>query len=183
MPKPYFNNKQDIINSILRVNHAGEYGAIRIYKGQLKSVTSDKDYNLINHMLRQEEVHFDYFNNIMIKKKIRPTILMPIWHYGGYAIGFISSFLGGKYAMTVTEAVEEVIDEHYNNQIIALNNDDLSEDNNDLINNIIKFQSEEIEHKNIAEEYQNYKHNFISSVLYSFTQKICKISILLSKKI
>lgn len=134
--------KNSRIKEIIRVNQAGEFGAKRIYEGQLKALKkSDK----IRHMLDQELEHLNKFNEIMVERRVRPTILNPIWSIGGFALGFLTAKMGEKAAMACTVAVEDVIDEHYKNQI-----DELGDNETELKNTISKFRDEEIEHKNTA---------------------------------
>ena len=108
---------QDKIDEIIRVNHAGEYGAQRIYSGQIRFCKKEKLREKLEKIIEEEFEHFEYFNKTMVKKRTRPTVLSPIWHHGGYALGAFTSILGEKYVHACTEAVEEVIVEHYNEQI------------------------------------------------------------------
>ena len=139
--------KTEQIHQALRVNHAGEYGAKQIYKGQLAVFKLKKDQenvDLIQHMKDQEDIHFDYFNQKIIAEKIRPTLMQPIWQVAGFALGFVTAVMGKKAAMACTVAVEEVIDEHYQNQINNL------ECNSDLKEKIEQFRQEELEHRDIG---------------------------------
>ncbi|MGV2432959.1 MAG UNVERIFIED_CONTAM: demethoxyubiquinone hydroxylase family protein [Rickettsiaceae bacterium] len=144
MPRPYFHDKESHIDEILRVNHAGEYGAIRIYQGQIARISENK--STIEEMLLQEEEHLTYFKNEITKRKTRPTLLMPLWHVGGYIMGYFTAFLGPKYAMLCTEAVEEVIDEHYAKQHELLQ----SLGDKELANKVEQHRLDEVEHKKIA---------------------------------
>jgi ubiquinone biosynthesis monooxygenase Coq7 len=110
------------IAEIIRVNQAGEYGAKCIYEGQIAALKKfrDPDVEVIKHMYEQELEHLEYFNKELVDRKIRPTIMQPIWHFGSYALGYVSGKLGVKAAMACTEAVEEVIEKHYNDQILYL---------------------------------------------------------------
>ena len=114
MPRPYFHDKSAHIDEMLRIDHAGEYGAIRIYKGQLKAIIESRE--LISEMLEQEQEHLEYFEEEIRNRNTRPTLLMPFWHVFGYALGYLSAKAGTKYAMLCTEAVEGVIDKHYSSQ-------------------------------------------------------------------
>ncbi|MBP9752526.1 MAG: demethoxyubiquinone hydroxylase family protein, partial [Proteobacteria bacterium] len=101
---------QTIISQMIRVNQAGEYGAKRIYKGQL-DFTKDKDQKeIIHHMAIQEEEHLDYFNKLMVEHNVRPTLLHPFWHVGGYLMGAICAKIDPKLAHACTIAVEDIID-------------------------------------------------------------------------
>ncbi len=167
--------KTQRIEQMIRVNHAGEYGAKRIYLGQLAVLKNPEDQALLKHMAAQEEVHLDYFTKSMQQARIRPSFLLPLWHVLGYALGAGTAFLGKNSAMVVTEAVEEVIDQHYQEQLrvadIPL----------DLANNIEKFRQEEVEHHNIAQTNMT-DLNLGHKLLYQMVKLGCKISIKLAKK-
>ena len=178
MPRPNFQNKNNKLAEIIRVNHAGEYGAKVIYEGQLKFIKNSQEISLIHSMLEQEKIHLDYFSNQLIERKIRPSALLPLWHIGGYVLGSLSSLLGIKAAMLVTQSVEEVIEEHYQEQLDYLSIIDTEEA---LYSNIQKFQHDEIEHKHIAIEHDSEKTMF-APILANIVKNICKVSINLSKK-
>jgi 3-demethoxyubiquinol 3-hydroxylase len=133
------------IASCIRVNHAGEYGAKRIYQGQIAFTKNHKSKNLIKHMQKQEEVHLEFFEQEIANRKVRPSLLNPIWHIGGFALGAVTAIMGEKAAMACTEAVEDVINEHYLEQLEALPDEEKY-----LKENIEKFRQEELEHKEIA---------------------------------
>ena len=139
------------VEEFIRVDHAGERGAIKIYEGQLLALnTLIKDEDLkktIEEMKRQEKVHCEYFENEIRKRNIKPTKLLPLWDLIGVGLGFGSTILGKKAAMLCTASVEEVIDKHYLNQINQLDSDE-----NDLKEKIKKFREDEIHHKDIAYE-------------------------------
>lgn len=179
MAKPEFYNINNKVAEIIRVNHAGEYGAKRIYEGQLQYIKDGADAALINSMLRQEKEHLDYFSSQLIKRQVRPTALMPFWHFGGYLLGSLSSFLGVKVAMLVTKSVEEVIEQHYQDQLDYLN---AIEGEKELLVNIEKFQDDEVEHKNIAIKHDGQKA-FLAAIISMIVKNICRISISLSKNI
>lgn len=164
------------VESIIRVDHAGEYGAKRIYEGQLSVLKNHKE---IKQMLKQELEHLDYFDNQIKKRRVRPTALMPLWHLGGFAMGAITALMGEKAAMACTVAVEEVIGEHYQSQIDSLKSD---KDEAELTKKISKFRDEELEHKDAglhhgAEEATGY------TVLSSVIKTITKTAIFLSKRV
>ena len=149
------------LEEIIRVDHAGEMGAKVIYSGQMAALKLKKDdetLQLVKHMKEQEDVHFDYFNSEIRKQKIRPTAMQPIWKIGGFALGFFTALAGKKAAMTCTTAVEEVIDEHYQEQVAALVAEEKFLDENQkkeveqLKEKIEKFRAEELEHRDIAYE-------------------------------
>lgn len=136
------------IAQIIRVNHAGEYGAKRIYEGQLKVLKGTPAEKTIEHMKDQELEHLEYFSNAIVKNRVRPTLLQPIWHFAGFALGAITAKLGPKAAMACTVAVEEVINEHYLEQLEALK----GAKHHDLREKIEKFRQDELEHKETALE-------------------------------
>jgi ubiquinone biosynthesis monooxygenase Coq7 len=138
---------EQFIQQVIRVNHAGEYGAKRIYQGQMAVLKNSGAYETIRHMAEQEEAHLQYFSDEIGKRKVRPTAMMPIWHVGAFAMGAVTALLGEKAAMACTVAVEQVIDEHYQEQISQLGENDA-----DLKEKIEKFRDEELEHRDTALE-------------------------------
>ena len=140
-----------ILEEIIRVDHAGERGAIKIYEGQLLALNTIKqDQSLkdkIEKMKNQEQEHLEYFEKEIQKRKIKPTQLMPLWDIMGVALGFGTVLVGKKAAMLCTASVEEVIEDHYKNQIKKLGNDEM-----ELKAKIEKFKNDEVEHKNTAYE-------------------------------
>lgn len=139
-------SKSEQLDQIIRVDHAGEYGAVRIYEGQL-AVFGDHHpmSDTIKHMKEQEDVHLERFNKLIREYNARPTLITPLWHVAGYALGASTALMGTKAAMACTEAVEEVIDKHYAEQIEALPDDEGA-----LAETLEKFRQEEVEHKQIA---------------------------------
>ena len=139
------------VEEFIRVDHAGERGAIKIYEGQLLAlntfVKNDKLKKTIEEMKEHEKEHCEYFENEIKKRNIQPTKFLPLWDLLGVGLGFGSTLLGKKAAMLCTASVEEVIDKHYLNQINQL---DVSEKK--LKKKITKFRQDEIDHKNIAYE-------------------------------
>ena len=137
------------VEEFIRVDHAGERGAIKIYEGQLLALnTFIKDDALkktIEEMKEHEKEHCDYFENEIKIRNINPTKLLPLWDLLGVSLGFGSTLLGKKAAMLCTASVEEIIDEHYSNQINQLENDEKK-----LKKKIIKFRKDELHHKDIA---------------------------------
>jgi ubiquinone biosynthesis monooxygenase Coq7 len=173
-------NKNRVIEFI-RVDHAGERGAIKIYEGQLLALnTLVKDDDLkkkIEEMKIHEKEHCNYFENEIKKRNIEPTKFLPLWDMLGVGLGFGSTILGKKAAMLCTASVEEVIDEHYLSQIKELQNDEKK-----LKEKIIKFREDELHHKNIA-----YQEGATKKGMYSILDKIIKtgskIAISISEKI
>jgi ubiquinone biosynthesis monooxygenase Coq7 len=169
------------VEEFIRVDHAGERGAIKIYEGQLLALnTFVKDDNLkktIQEMKDQEKEHCNYFENEIKIRNIKPTKLMPLWDLLGVGIGFGSTLLGKKAAMLCTASVEEVIDEHYKKQI-----NQLKPDEKILKEKIKKFRLDELHHKDIA-----YEKGATKKGLYKILDKIIKtgskVAINISKKI
>ena len=175
------NNSKKKVEEFIRVDHAGERGAVKIYEGQLLALnTLIKDENLkktIEEMKIHEKEHCEFFENEIKKRKIRPTKFLPLWDLLGVGLGFGSTILGKKAAMLCTASVEEVIDEHYQNQI-----NQLGPEEKNLKNKIIKFREDELHHKDIA-----YEKGATKKGLYSLMDKIIKtgskIAINISEKI
>ena len=169
------------IEEFIRVDHAGERGAIKIYEGQLLALnTFIKDDDLkktIEEMKRHEKEHCDYFENEIKKRNINPTKLLPLWDLMGVGLGFGSTILGKKAAMLCTASVEEVIDKHYLNQIKQLGNNEKN-----LKKKIVKFREDELNHKDIA-----YEKGATKRGIYSMLDKVIKtgskIAINISEKI
>ena len=174
-------NSKNNIEEFIRVDHAGERGAIKIYEGQLLALnTIIKDENLkkiIEEMIVHEKEHCEFFENEIKKRKIKPTKFLPLWDLLGIGLGFGSTILGKKAAMLCTASVEEVIDSHYQNQI-----DELASDEKELKEKIIKFRADELHHKKIA-----YEEGATKNGLYGILDKIIKtgskIAINISEKI
>ena len=156
------------LEEFIRVDHAGERGAIKIYEGQLLALnTLIKDESLkktIEEMKVHEKEHCEFFENEIKKRNIKPTKFLPLWDLLGVGLGFGSTILGKKAAMLCTASVEEVIDEHYQNQI-----NKIEEDEKNLKDKIIKFREDELHHKDIA-----YEKGATKKGLYSIMDKIIK---------
>ncbi len=169
------------IESILRVNQAGEYGARRIYQGQLAALVDSPLAPSIKHMAEQEEIHLATFNTICINRRVRPTALSPLWHTFGYALGYVSGKLGEKAAMACTVAVEKVICNHYQEQLSYLNKK-YPDEEIELKTIIEKFYEEELEHHDIGIEHQAQK--MVGYNLFSFAIKTAtRIAIEASKRL
>ena len=166
------------IEAMIRVDHAGEYGAVRIYEGQLavlgtrKSETADA----IRKMAAQEQDHLKAFDKLVNERRVRPTVLEPVWRVAGFALGAATAMMGEKAAMACTAAVEEVIDEHYAQQIGKLDGDPA------LQKKVVAFRHDEIAHRDEAlargaEQAPGYK-------LLSETIKAgCRLAIKLSERL
>lgn len=136
---------KDKVARMIRVNHAGEYGAKRIYAGQLAVLGKSPSAPTIKHMAEQEQEHLDVFSDLMNKRRVRPTALMPLWHVAGYAMGAATALMGEKAAMACTVAVESVIDKHY-----AQQEEELRDCDSELKSVITKFRADEKEHHDTA---------------------------------
>ena len=169
--------KDELIERIIRVDQAGEYGAVRIYQGQLAVLGKGPKGDMIRHMKEQEDVHLDTFTKMASERRVRPTALMPLWHVAGFALGAGTALLGEKAAMACTVAVEETIDEHYQHQI-----EKLGDDEKELRETCVKFREEELEHRDIG--YEHGAENAPAYPLLSRAIKLgTKLAINLSEKI
>ena len=173
--------KKNKVEEFIRVDHAGERGAIKIYEGQLLAlntiVRNEELKKIIEEMKEHEKEHCNYFEEEIKKRNITPTKFLPLWDLLGVGLGFGSTILGKKAAMLCTASVEEVIQEHYANQIKQLESDEKK-----LKEKIIKFRDDELNHKDIA-----YDEGATKKGAYSIMDKIIKtgskIAINISEKI
>ena len=165
------------VERIIRVDHAGEYGAARIYAGQLAVLGRSDKAGLLRHMLEQEQQHLEKFSELVVRRRVRPTAMLPLWHLAGFALGAATAALGEKAAFACTAAVEEVIDEHYAAQIAALEDRDPA-----LTAAVEDFRADEAAHRQTAlaqgaQQAPGYK-------LLSETIKAgCRLAIKLSERI
>src|SRR5437764_6029571 len=136
------------IAAMIRVDHAGEYGAVRIYDGQLAVIGRGRARDAIRRMAEQEQRHLAGFEALMRSRQARPTLLSPIWHAAGYALGAATALMGERAAMACTVAVEEVIDKHYANQAERLGDADPQ-----LAAAISEFRADELAHRDAALEH------------------------------
>lgn len=139
-------DRQEMLAQMLRVDHAGEQGAVRIYEGQLAVLGGTKTGAVIRHMAAQEQRHLEAFNRMLPERQVRPTILSPLWHVAGYVLGAATALMGERAAMACTVAVEEVIDEHYAKQTAALDRE-FGPDEAKLRDTIEEFRREEVAHR------------------------------------
>lgn len=130
---------------MLRVDHAGEYGAARIYAGQLAVLGRAKTAGAIRRMADEERRHLALFDRLLVERRVRPSLLAPLWHVAGYALGAATALMGEKAAMACTVAVEEVIDRHYARQAEAL-----GEDEPELKATVEAFRADELQHRDIG---------------------------------
>ena len=168
---------REYVARTIRVDHAGEYGAKRIYEGQLAVLGRTKYGPILEHMKAQEQVHLDTFAGLIAKRRVRPTALLPIWHVAGFALGAATALLGHRAAMACTVAVEEAIDEHYRAQAETLGDDEAP-----LRADIERFRAEELEHRDIgleneAEQAPAYK------LLSAAIKAGCKVAIKVSERV
>ena len=165
------------LEEFIRVDHAGERGAIKIYEGQLLALSTVVKNNDLKEMIRDmkehEQEHCNFFEDEIRKRNIKPTKLLPLWDLLGLGLGFGSTILGKKAAMLCTASVEEVIDGHYKSQIDQIGSDEI-----DLKKNIIKFRNDEINHKYIAYDNGATKEGF-----YTIIDKVIKTGSKLAIKI
>ncbi|HXA72339.1 MAG TPA: demethoxyubiquinone hydroxylase family protein [Stellaceae bacterium] len=136
---------EDAVERMIRVDHAGEFGAVRIYEGQLAVLGHSEAGHVIREMAEQERRHLERFERLVRERRVRPTALSPLWHVAGYALGAASALLGERGAMACTVAVEEVIDEHYRRQA-----ESLGEDEAPLRQTIEEFRADELAHRDLA---------------------------------
>ena len=139
---------RDLVDRVIRVDHAGEYGAVRIYEGQLAVLGKSAAGPVIRKMAEQEREHLRTFDDLVARRRVRPTALLPVWHLAGFALGAGTALLGKKAAMACTVAVEEVIDEHYAGQVAALDDDEAA-----LRDTCEQFRQEELEHRDTGLEH------------------------------
>ncbi len=174
-------NSKSKIEEFIRVDHAGERGAVKIYEGQLLAlntlVKDDSLKKIIEEMKIHEKEHCEFFEKEIKKRKIKPTKLLPLWDLLGVGLGFGSTLLGKKAAMLCTASVEEVIDKHYLDQI-----NQLGIDEKELKNKITKFREDELHHKELAYEKGATKKGFYS-ILDKVIKTGSKIAIRISEKI
>lgn len=189
MPKPYYPLDKSLINSMIRVNHAGEFAAKKIYQGQIAASKSSADKKLFQQMLEQEAEHLAYFEQLLQAGKSRPTLLIPIWRHLGYLLGLISQKLGTNTAMLVTEKIEETIIKHYQEQIELLRRDNLSFEQQiaansaflaEFLTKLEKFKADEAEHLHIAVENDS-ANSILPELIGYIVQRTCIIAINLSK--
>lgn len=176
-PKPAAPGAAPDIASMIRVDHAGEYGAVRIYEGQLAVLGNRASGDTIRHMAEQEQRHLKAFDALVNARRVRPTALEPLWRVAGFALGAATALLGEKAAFACTAAVEEVIDEHYAAQIDALKDSDDA-----LKATVADFRADEAAHRQTAleqgaEQAPGYK------MLSATIKAGCRIAIKLSERI
>lgn len=164
--------------SMLRVNQAGEFGASRIYAGQLAVIgRSSPAAHQIARMAAQEQRHLDRFNQLMAERRVRPTALQPLWSIAGFALGAATALISEKAAMACTDAVETEIDKHYSAQLAELGDQDP-----ELAADIAEFQAEELEHRETARAHGS-EEAIAYPLLTATIRAGCRLAIELSKRI
>ena len=171
-------DRTESTDAMIRVDQAGEYGATRIYAGQL-AVLGDRHpaARAIAHMAHQEERHRAFFDRLIVERGVRPTILQPFWHVAGFALGAATAAMGPAAAMACTAAVETEIDKHYQQQL-----DQLGDTDPELSGAIADFQAEELEHKEHAIS-AGAETAFAYPVLSAFIRLGCKVAIAAAQRI
>ncbi|MCH2546442.1 MAG: demethoxyubiquinone hydroxylase family protein [Alphaproteobacteria bacterium] len=175
-PLPGEKTADALIQEVIRVDHAGEYGAQRIYAGQLAVLRNHPSAPTIQHMADQETAHLERFEALMQQRNVRPTVLMPLWHVLGYAMGAGTALMGERAAMACTVAVEQVIAEHYGEQETQLPPEEA-----DLKATISQFRAEEMEHHDIGLQH-GAEHTPFYDVLSAAISGATRTAIWLSKR-
>lgn len=162
---------------MLRVDHAGEFGAKQIYAGQLAVLKGARSEKTIRHMAAQEEEHLAAFEKLLNVRKVRPTALTPLWRVGGFALGAVSAAMGEKAAMACTVAVEDEIADHYGRQL-----EEMPAGEEKLAKFIKKTREDEIGHRDTglhhgAEEAPGYR------MLYGAVRKVCRVAIKVAERV
>lgn len=166
------------IGSMVRVDQAGEYGATRIYAGQLAVLRPNcAEAKLISRMAAQEHRHLKRFDELIAKRRIRPTALQPLWNVAGFALGAATALMSEKAALACTDAIETEIDRHYSRQL-----DQLGESDPELSADIAEFRTDELEHRDTARE-AGATGAFAYPLLTATIRAGCRVAIELSKRI
>ena len=165
------------IERFLRVDHAGERAAQQIYRGQLAILLNHSSGPEIQHMMEQEVEHLQTFERLLNERRVRPSVLDPVWGAAGFALGAVTAAMGPKAAMACTIAVEEVIGEHYADQA-----DRLDDDESDLRATIARFRDEELEHRDIAVEHRGREAIFYAAMKAAIQQG-CRAAIRIAERV
>ena len=169
--------KRSDLERYIRVDHAGERAAQQIYRGQLLVLGKHEMGDEIRHMMEQEVEHLETFDTLINERKVRPSLLDPVWGAAGFALGVVTAAMGPKAAMACTIAVEEVIGEHYQKQAENLGSDEAS-----LKKTIERFRDEELEHRDIAVDYKGREARHYR-MLHEVIQKGCRSAIRIAEKL
>lgn len=170
--------EKTIVDSMIRVDHAGEYGACRICKGQLSIL---KDDPTVQEIYEQEKEHLEKFNQLISERRVRPTVFQPLWKVGGYFLGASSSILGREAAMACHKAVETVISSHYEDQLRKIHNMEKTSQDLDLRASIRKFRDDEIHHHDLSVEHKADQAPAYD-ILYESIKMTCNVAIWVSKR-
>lgn len=163
---------------MLRVDHAGEYGAVRIYEGQLAALGRTSEREKLEEMAEHEREHLRAFESMLPSERARPTLLLPAWHVAGFALGAGSGLLGKEASHRVTKAVEEVISDHYDRQAR-----EASEEGDDYLSSLLaRFRDDELEHRDTAEE-RGAHYSPFPSLIDALVKRGCKVAIWASERI
>jgi 3-demethoxyubiquinol 3-hydroxylase len=162
---------------MLRVDHAGEYGAARIYAGQLAVLRRSESAPVLREMQAQEQQHLERFADQIVRRRVRPTAMLPLWHLAGFALGAATAALGERAAMACTVAVEEAIEAHYADQVAALDDSE-----SELRDTLTRFRDDELQHRDTAlrhgaEQASGYR------LLSAAIKAGCKMAIRISERI
>lgn len=181
-PLPGRKADEGRIAGMIRVDHAGEYGAVAIYEGQLavfgKIPSKVRIANQLRHMAEDEQAHLDAFDGLIRTRGVRPTALMPVWKIAGRTLGVATALMGEKAAHACTEAVETVIEGHYTDQIAELQASGEAE----LATRFTQFRDEEVAHKNLAVD-EGAKEAFGYPVLSKLIEAGCRTAIRITAKV
>ncbi len=169
-------------DEMIRVNHAGEYGATRIYAGQLFVLGTDPT---IHHMAQQEAEHLSKFKHMLVERRVRPSLLQPFWYVGGFMMGALTAVMGRNVAHACTAAVETVIDDHYNDQLICLEKDKVVDATYDteLVELIVRCHADECAHREIAERESGVDLAATYPILTGMIKAITSTAIKVAKRI
>ena len=181
MPPPSLDpaQRKRLLAQMIRVDHAGEFGAQQIYAGQLAVLGDSAVSEDLKHMRAQEVAHLRHFEKLMVDRRVRPTLLYPLWHIAGFALGASTALMGEKAAMACTIAVEEVIDEHYAQQINELRDDPAERE---LVDSLESFRQEEVDHRDLATSRGGIEAPGYG-LLRGIIRKGCKTAIWLSERL
>lgn len=179
-------HRHGVLNKMLRVNHAGELGADRIYHGQSFVLYNDSKYApMIQNMWNQEKVHLEELEYMNLKYRTRKSLLEPFWSIGGFLLGSGTALLGPKAAMACTEAVENVITQHYNDQIRDILSEDDPHESKYILDKFSEFRDDEQHHHDTAKERgstadgDNKEHETLKQVI----DAVCRLSIKIAEKV
>ena len=177
----HFKRRKELVAQMIRVDHAGETAAALIYEGQLAAMNANApEREKIMHMKEQEDRHLSYFQDLIDRRGVRTTVMLPVWKVIAYCHGYITGMVGSRAAMLYTAAVEETIDLHYEEQLDLLR--DGYEEESELIAAIEKFREEENEHKDEALEVVG-DIGFFGFVFSAITKSCCRLAIRISSVI